>query len=92
MLPDPDPFLPADTDRQVGTLFAKLASLNRELGEPSHRRAVQAALHAIGVTALAEAERRARQMAARGRPHPGDVRVTAYADRKRPEPLDDDGA
>lgn len=90
MIPEPTPT--TDPDSLLATLLKRICVLRTELGEPAYERSVQALLAALGTAALAEAERRARALAERTGPRPTDVRVTATAARRQPEPLDVDGA
>ncbi|TNC09184.1 hypothetical protein FF100_26825 [Methylobacterium terricola] len=79
----------ADPDMQVGAIFRRLHMM-RTLSEPAFERAVQAILTTLGKVALEEAERRARFLAERTGPRPGDLRVRAFADRRTPDPIGDD--
>ena len=78
-----------DIDRRVGEIFRRMAVLRVELGEPSFERTVRRVLAALGASALEEAELRARVLAERQAPPQSTIRVTAFADRAAPEPLDE---
>ncbi|MCF6949736.1 hypothetical protein L4M90_28690, partial [Klebsiella pneumoniae] len=74
-----------DPDRQIGEVFRRLSSM-KSLHEEGFARVVHAVLVALGRAAHEEGERRARTLAERTAPRSGDVRVTAYAQRRRPDP------
>lgn len=81
-----DPTIPThDPDRQVGEVFRRLSAM-RSLNEDAFARVVHAVLVALGRAAHEEGERRARTLAERTAPRAGDARVTAYAQRRRPDP------
>ncbi|MCJ2009581.1 hypothetical protein [Methylobacterium sp. J-092] len=80
---------PLEGDRAVGELFRRLSIMRVELGEPAWERTVGRVLAALGAAALEEAERRGRIVAAREATSASTVRVTAFARRLAPEPLDE---
>ncbi|MGW9820276.1 hypothetical protein ACUXK4_002847 [Methylorubrum extorquens] len=79
-----------DTDARVGEVFRRLSIMRLELGEPALDRTLRDVLQTLGVAAHREAEHRARILAERKAPRPSSVRVTAYADRRDPEPWPED--
>lgn len=78
-----------DVDARIGQIFVRLSRLRIELGDGALDRTVHALLHALGASALREAERRARSLAARHQPLATDIAVRPYDQRRPPEPLDE---
>ncbi|MBD8907194.1 hypothetical protein [Methylorubrum zatmanii] len=86
----PEPAYASDPDSLLGILFRRICVLRTELGEAAYERSLRALLVTLGASALDEAERRARDLEERIGTRPSDVRVTATAARRQPEPLDVD--
>ena len=80
---------PHDPDRQIGEVFRRLSSLRETCGEAAVSRCVSALLVTLGASAMAEAERQAAALAEPAGPRPGDVRVTAWAQRTTADPFDE---
>lgn len=78
-----------DLDAKIGEIFRRLSMMRLELGEGALDRAIQDVLQALGVAAHREAERRARALEERRKPPTTSIRVTAFADRRQPETLDE---
>lgn len=80
----------ADVDARIGEVFRRLSIMRLELGEGALDRTLRDVLQALGAAAHREAEHRARILAARSAPPASTIRVTAFADRRGPEPFGDD--
>ncbi|WP_411902311.1 hypothetical protein [Methylorubrum thiocyanatum] len=81
-----------DTDARVGEVFRRLSIMRLELGETALDRTLRDVLQTLGIAAHREAENRARILAERRAPAVQSIRVTAFADRRGPEPFgEDDG-
>lgn len=80
-----------DLDARIGEIFRRLSVMRLELGEGALDRTLRDVLQALGAAAHREAERRALALAERLKPPAATFRVTAFADRRRPEPFDEEG-
>lgn len=82
--------MPDDVDTRVGEIFRRLSIMRLELGEGALDRTLRDVLQALGAAAHREAENRARSIRERADPPTTTVRVTAFANRRSPDPMEEE--
>lgn len=79
-----------DIDTRVGEIFRRLSIMRLELGEGALDRTLRDVIQVLGAAAHREAENRARALADRQAPPISTIHVTAYADRRPPDSLEEE--